>query len=373
MASTLVNPKDVFLVGMEFYLFSEDKKQRTCVYPTAFKRDWDYSHIEGIVSAALEGNNKTAYIFGTTEGFDTSGMGDIIPVPTLNCFITAGQWEAKFGYVMQGKEVFKSLTDFKCEWKSSESNKRVQYLSSSYIPALLGGDDVDKMGLDTMSEEELAPFQFANLYIEPEKRTVDQDSTADDEFCVLVIPCSTGAQGFNVEFDIREKVTIEQATDNAMKENELPADCRQELLETISKPVKERREQLAQELERRKKMSDDEKQTWRDSKLIKFYPSTIQKDGIRTVQFVNRYFGKAEEVNPTYKKTFGFGGGFGGGFFKQPAAAPAPAAEAPKADPQPESTEAKTSKRKRSPSPVDDKDKSDDEQPAKKQQKKKKD
>jgi FKBP-type peptidyl-prolyl cis-trans isomerase len=149
-----------------------------------------------------------------------------------------------------------------------------------------------------LSQDSLKKYEYVLPYIVyPDK----QEDDADLETTVNVVaevPERNQPLVFEYDWELDE---LDEFVAEKLKEEDLPESAAESLKESIRSEVSNAKKKKREEKERKKSLldnlSEEEKESLKSQRVIKFYPQGEDPD-IRQCKtsFINRYYGHAQEV-----------------------------------------------------------------------------
>jgi hypothetical protein len=259
-------------------------------YDKIFKYEWDFEHLYSYLSAEKD----PVYVFGVTEPQYTKADGEdtIVVVPAL-VTVKSSVAPPEIVSLKSVQKVVEELVPFsrlKIEWR------RIPNTSVNIMHCRVRRETIDKMPQDRRNE-----FTYALPYILRE-RDVKEAETAGGDTSVQVQIERKDAPPLLFDHDW-EMDTIADRAKEVCEEEEMNAEGDLDMVkQAIREAVKAKKEQNAAEAKRIRERYDqysaEAKKAYETMKVTKWYPQNSNPDLSQLKNpFVNRYYGKADEIH----------------------------------------------------------------------------
>lgn len=155
-----------------------------------------------------------------------------------------------------------------------------------------------RAGLRNLSQDSLKKYEYVLPYtVHPDKQEDDTDFETTVNV-VAEIPGRNQPLVFEYDWELDE---LDEFVAEKLKEEELPDSVSESLKESIREEVKNAKRKRKEERDRKNKLlnnlSEEEKDSIRNQRIIKFYPQGKEPDiSSCKTSFLNRYYGHANEV-----------------------------------------------------------------------------
>ncbi|KAI3431096.1 uncharacterized protein J3R85_008015 [Psidium guajava] len=268
---------------------------------TVYQMNWDFSNLEKAFEEGGKLYGKKVYLFGCTEPqlVFFKGESKIMYIPAVVAVVSPFPPSDKIGIksVQRESEEIIPMKQMKMDWVP-------------YIPLENRDSQVDRLksqifilsctqrraALKHLKIDRVKKYEYCLPYFyQPFKEDAFEQSTE----VTIMYPVEPPVV---CEFDWGLD-TVEEFTDNLINEGDLTEDQKDDFKEHVKKTVREAKKANREAREARKKaleeMSEETKSAFHSMKLYKFYPvQTPDTPDISKskVPFINRYYGKADEV-----------------------------------------------------------------------------
>ncbi|EME32388.1 hypothetical protein Gasu2_05480 [Galdieria sulphuraria] len=282
--------KEVFLAGTDWDQFGE-----------VAKIDWDFGHLDEALEEGDLSSGKV-YLFGCTEPqlIKVHQKETVVPIPAIVAIQSKKPPPSFVGIksVQRVEEEIVPMERMKMGWypfipsnilKSPEKFKPRIYVLKC---------EQRRAGLRNLSQDSLKKYEYVLPYIvNPDKQEDDTDLETTVNV-VAEVPGRNQPLVFEYDWELDD---LEEFVSEKLKEEELPESVAMSLKESILSEVKSTKRKKREENERKRKvldnLSEEDKDSLRSQRVIKFYPQGNEPD-ISTCKtsFINRYYGHAQEV-----------------------------------------------------------------------------
>eukprot|EP00301_Raphidiophrys_heterophryoidea_P024862 c819_g1_i1.p1 GENE.c819_g1_i1~~c819_g1_i1.p1 ORF type:complete len:391 (+),score=140.54 c819_g1_i1:91-1263(+) len=298
--------KDVYMVGCEWD-----------AYDKVFEEvKWEFDNLAKAMAedGILKTTDLIPHVFGATEpqliNLDKShgaasnlirSEGEkLVQVPVYIVVLSPVPLPSRVGVksVMMAQESIKPMREYRMAWVPLEGKETVaagHRRKKSDKDILVLKTLQRRAVLQHLNEERKCKSNYCNPYIFlPHKQKPEDPSTTINFFA------DVDNNSIPVEFDW-EMDDFKEFVSDLAKEFSLNEEKEQELKDLIKAEVKKTKEKIKKETDAKQKelddIPDDVKEKLKQTRIMKFYPTNTfpNIDHIKT-PFVNRYFGKADEV-----------------------------------------------------------------------------
>lgn len=288
---------DVYLSGTEMDQLEDVRKY-----------DWDFSHLDEALTAGVLADAPMVHLFGCTEPkiLPTSPKdeaGSLVAVPVIVAIASSRPPPSMLGIksVQRAEEEIVPMSSVRMSWHPRPADNAPRRNPPKPKVHVLKCTE-RRARLKNMDEMAVHRYDYVMPYII--RPGQENDDIPDTNVQVLVDDLAGRSNPVMMDFDY-EMDDLEEFVEEQINENELdPSKHVEPLRNAIRAAVKARKEEIKAErnakVTRLQDMPEEERQSIATMKLYKFYPSNEEEKypdvSNSKVSYVNRYYGKADEV-----------------------------------------------------------------------------